>query len=178
MNPTDASYKMPMDKPEMEYLVKKKNEGVASQFKVLRFLIAVIIIISVAAGIGLFIVMKISPEIFDNANTHPDILLTCLKLMLGLTCVVIAGTYYGYYKTLRKVIIDIRNGEKTIEPCIVIRKVCASENNTCHVFITSNIRISIEVIMDEYNLLQEGDKINIAYSSCSKIFFGYTIMNK
>jgi len=169
-------YKVALESSEMEYLVSKKKEDIAGLMKTLKFLIVLIIVVTVVAAIGMFIIIKISPETFiDRNEPPPNILVTCLKLMLLLLGVVAIATYYSYSHTLRKVIKDIGSGEKTIEPCEVIRKFYAKEINTYHVYITSVIRLSVEVTKSEYAKLNEGDKINLEYSSCSKIFFGYSI---
>ena len=173
---TEAVHKVTLEDDELAYLVNKKNEDVAALYKVIKVVAVVIVTITLIAAIGMYVIIKASPDTFVNrGEAPPNIILTSLQLMLLLFCVVGIATYYSYHKTLRILIMDIKNGEKVIEPCAVIRKYHSKENNTYHVYITSVVRLSIEVTVDEYAQLDEGDKINIEYSPFSKIFFGYFI---
>ncbi len=173
---TEGVHKVALEEEELEYLVNKKNEDVAALYKVIKVVAVVIVTITLMAAIAMFIIIKLSPDTFINrGEAPPNIFITSLQLMLLLVCVVGIATYYSYHKTLRILIMDIKNGEKVIEPCAVIRKFHSKENDTYHVYITSVVRLSIKVTPDEYSRLDEGDKVNIAYSPNSKIFFGYFI---
>jgi hypothetical protein len=170
----DPVRKVPFDQSEMAYLLRKKDEDVARQMKMLGILIVFVAIISVFAGIVLAIVVKVSPQIFWNSGmVPPAVLPSALMLFVALSAISVIGSVYSYARTVRKLIKDIRVGKKAEEPCLIIRKFHAVENDTYHVYITSNVRLSIELTAEEYALLAEGDKIYIEYSPLSKIFFGY-----
>ncbi len=173
---SDAPHKVPLEKQELEYLVKMKEEDTAGLVKTMKYLVLFIVIICIIAAIGMYVIIRLSPDTFVNrGEALPNILVSVLKLALLLLFAVAAGSYYSYNKTLRKVIKDMRGGEKTIEPCTVIRKFQSPQNDTWHVYITSVVRLSVEVTADEYAMLEEGSKINLEYSPYSKVFFGYSI---
>lgn len=85
-----------------------------------------------------------------------------------------AGAVYGAYRrVLRPLLLDLRRGTKTVERAHLTRKLYMLQNNTHHFYLDSPTRLSIEASPEDYARLDEGDEVNIEYTTCSKIYLGY-----
>ena len=84
-----------------------------------------------------------------------------------------AGIYWGYYNHLRKVQKDIRVGTKTIERTYVTRKQYIPSNNSFYFYLSSAIKLSIEVNEPDFRRLDTGDELSIEYTTYSKLYLGY-----
>jgi len=91
---------------------------------------------------------------------------------LALLMIVGIASYVSYSRNLKQIRKDIKTGYKTIEQTHITRKL-AMNNNTFHFYLKSAFKLSIEVSKEEYELYEEGDEINIEYSSYSRIYFGH-----
>ena len=165
-----------MEPDELAYLVNKKNDEVARLKKAMVFLGAMVVVVCLLVAVGMFTIRKVFPDVYkNNEETPPDILATCLMLGGFLAGVMVVALFYSYMRTTRKLVNDIASGQKTIEPCIVIRKLYCEHDNTYNVYITSVVRLSVAVTPQEFSAIAEGGKLNIEYSTFSRIYFGYTI---
>ncbi|OSZ78949.1 hypothetical protein CAP35_12080 [Chitinophagaceae bacterium IBVUCB1] len=81
--------------------------------------------------------------------------------------------YVAYHNTLRRVRRDIKKGTKTIERVHITRKQYMPHNNTYYIYLTSPVKLSIEVSADDYRQMGEGDELNIEYTTYSKFYLGY-----
>jgi hypothetical protein len=81
--------------------------------------------------------------------------------------------YMVYHNTLQVVQRDISHATKTIELTHISRKQYMAQNNSFHFYLTSPTRLSIEVSEKDYHRLDEGDEVNIEYTTYSKMYLGY-----
>lgn len=83
------------------------------------------------------------------------------------------GVYIAYRRGLQPLRTDLRRSTKTIERVHLTRKVYMLQNNTHHFYLDSPTKLSIEASPEDYARLDEGDEVNIEYTTCSKIYLGY-----
>ena len=83
------------------------------------------------------------------------------------------AVYVPYRAHLRKIQRDIREGTKTIEVAHIMRKLQMNAKKTCHFYIDSKIKLSIEVSYDDFARLDEGDDVSIEYTTHSRLYLGY-----
>ena len=83
------------------------------------------------------------------------------------------STYLTYRVNLRKVQLDIKQKTKTIERNRITRKLYIGTKNTWYFYITSLIKLSIEVSQVDYERLNEGDEVSIEYTTHSRLYLGY-----
>lgn len=81
--------------------------------------------------------------------------------------------WLAYRRTLQKIKTDIRLRSKTIERARITRKQQVKQNATYYFYLDSPNKLSIEVTEADYYELNEGDEINIEYSTNAKLYFGY-----
>lgn len=90
-----------------------------------------------------------------------------------LLCFSAAGIYWGYYHNLRRVQLDLKYATKTIERVFITRKQYMPVNNAYFFYLSSAVRLSIEVSEPDYRRLEVGDELNIEYATYSRMYFGY-----
>lgn len=83
------------------------------------------------------------------------------------------SAYISYRVYLWRVQRDIRFHTKTIERTHITRKLFVPHNGTYHFYLDSPTRLSIEVKEKDYHLFNDGDEVNIEYSTYSKQYLGY-----
>jgi len=83
------------------------------------------------------------------------------------------STYVTYRINLRKIQLDINDGTKTIETNRITRKVYVRTKNTCYFYIDSKITMSIEVSVNDFERMNEGDEVSIEYATHSGLYLGY-----
>ena len=62
---------------------------------------------------------------------------------------------------------------QTIERVNVTRKQYMPQNNTYYLYLSSPVKLSIEVSIDDYRQVGEGDELSIEYATHSKFYLGY-----
>jgi uncharacterized membrane protein len=92
---------------------------------------------------------------------------------LVLVAICCTGMVVVYRVFLRRLHLDIRGGQKTIRSHKIRKKVFVANGGTCHFFIDSSIKMSIEVTLQDFYRLSEGDEVFIEYAPHSKEYFGY-----
>ncbi len=90
-----------------------------------------------------------------------------------LLCLSTAIITVMYWRNSRPVIRDLHSGTKTTEQTMVTRKLFVEQNGSCHLFLASPNKSSIEVETPDFAGIRVGDEINIAYARRSKIYLGY-----
>lgn len=170
---SDAPYKVPLEADELAYLVKKKEEGFVTFRKGLVIMGVLIVAVGVLLGLVVYVIVKAAPDTFFNTGETINVWLISLRVMGILLWVVVIANLYSYFRGLNKVVQDVKEGKKTIEPCRVMRKI--QVDSVYHVYITSTLKGGVDVTEDEYLMLQEGDKISVEYSPRSLVYFGYFI---
>jgi len=81
--------------------------------------------------------------------------------------------WLAYRRSLQKVKADIRQMSKTVERTRITRKQYMPQNHTYYFYLDSPNKLSIEVSENDYHLLNDGDELNIEYSTHAKLYFGY-----
>lgn len=81
--------------------------------------------------------------------------------------------YISYYYFLRKSQLDLRSNQKIIERAHITGKRFMPQTNSYHFYLDSPTRLTIEVSEPDYQLMKEGDEINIEYTTVSKVYLGY-----
>ena len=156
-------YSEPLDVEELRFLEKKAATDTSNYYKVFQVLMIGSFVIPFAgAWYRAFdgMVNAFSPfRFFSAAGT--------LILLSS------AATYIAYRTYLRKLKLDIRDKTKTIEKNHIMKKVHVTTNDTYHLYIDSPVKLSIEVKLEDYLLLNTGDEVSIEYATHSKEYLGY-----
>ncbi len=90
-----------------------------------------------------------------------------------LVCFASLCIYISYYYYLRKVKLDIHHHTKTVERTQITQKKFMPQNGGYYFYINSEVKLSIEVSEQDYHRLEEGDEVNIEYTTYSKQYLGY-----
>lgn len=156
-------YTETLNAQELAFIYRKERLERSQLYKVLRGLM----ILSFAIP---FIVAWI--RALTGANDPFDALQYFLSvvILLGISC---TAVYMAYRRSLRLMRNDIRLGTKTVERAHITRKLYMPQNNSYHFYIDSPTRISIETNEADYSRLQQGDEVNIEYTTHSKLYLGY-----
>lgn len=83
------------------------------------------------------------------------------------------SAWMAYKRSLQKIKRDIKNRTKTIERTHITRKQYMPHNHTYYFYLDSPNKLSIEVSESDYYMLNDGDELNIEYSTNAKMYFGY-----
>lgn len=81
--------------------------------------------------------------------------------------------WFAYRRGLYKLKKDISAKTKTIERTRIKRKQFMPHNKTYYFYLDSPNKLSIEVAEHDYQSLDDGDELNIEYSTNAKFYFGY-----
>lgn len=81
--------------------------------------------------------------------------------------------YWSYRLHLYKVQQDIKHGTKIIESVHITRKQYMPSTNTYYFYLSSPVKLSIEVSEEDYRSLDKDDEVNIEYTSYSQQYLGY-----
>jgi len=164
-----------MDDSERSFLLTKWEKEKVVFMRVLRTLCFIFIVLPCCLGIIMESVSRSydTPEVLRQKEIdEPHVYLFYFLGMLALLMIVGIASYVSYSRNLKQIRKDIKTGYKTIEQTHITRKL-AMNNNTFHFYLKSAFKLSIEVSKEEYELYEEGDEINIEYSSYSRIYFGH-----
>ncbi len=93
--------------------------------------------------------------------------------VLFLLCFAGLCTYISYYYYLRKVQLDIRYRSKTVERTQITQKKFMAMNGVYYLYINSPVKLSIEVTEVDFHRLEDGDEVNIEYTTYSQQYLGY-----
>jgi len=169
-------YEEPMEDPELSFLQEKAIKEKRILLRVIRNLSVIFIIIPCSIGIILESLKRaeLTPALREIEDRNdPDFVRNYIIAMIVLLVVVaVSGTVY-YYRNLWKLTKDIKRNLKSVEQAVIERKQHISSNDSYHFFINSKMKLSIEVSKDDFGRFDEGDEINIEYSTYSRIYFGY-----
>lgn len=164
----------PLEESELAFLVDKRNKEQRTFIRTLRTLTIAFVVLPFGAGI----VLQSIKQARDPRAAIPDPkepyaqYYFFIGILFLLVLLALAG-YISYVRTLRRIITDTKRGLKTVEQTTISQKVYMSHNDTYHFYIRSASRLSIEVSREDYGHYEEGDEINIEYSTFSKVYFGY-----
>lgn len=158
-----VTYRERLSNEELRFLRKKEEKERKQFYRVAKVFMILCFICSFLVSVF---------RAFDGAE-DPFAIANYFLGVLFLVCFSGVGIYWGYYHNLRKVQKDIKAGTKTIERAFIIRKQYMPANNTYFFFLSSAVKLSIEVDEYDYRRLDNGDELSIEYTSFSKLYLGY-----
>lgn len=163
MNHEVLRYQEPLEPSELDFLRRKVAQDRKQFYKVLRVLLILcfvcpFIVAWIRALVG-------APNPFSYAFYFLGV--GFLLIFSGTTA------YISYYYFLRKTELDLRSNQKIIERTHITGKRYMPQTNSFHFYLDSPTRLSIEVSEPDYLALEEGDEVNIEYTSVSKMYLGY-----
>ena len=153
----------PLDDDEI-FFVTKKYEKVSKEYlRIMNlFLIASgVIPLILAIGFGI---------VFNDIRMFYRIFTISLVSLIIFFCII---SVIFYFIQLYAVYKDNKFKTKTLEQCIITKKNYIQINNSFHFYINSDVKYSIEVSENDFNMFNLGDEINIEYTTFSKEFLGY-----
>jgi hypothetical protein len=156
-------YNEPLEKEELAFLLKKEVKERKQFYKLIRVLMVFCFVCPFI--IGWFRALNDVPDPFSY--------LFYFSSVLFLTCFSGFAVYMGYSISLRRVQEDLRIGTKTIEQTTITRRQYVPHNNTYYFYLSSPNKLSIEVKVDDYHTMKDGDELSIEYTTYSKMYLGY-----
>lgn len=168
-------YEEPLDESELAFLIAKREKDRASFRRTMRTLSIAFVLLPFGAGFILESMRQthdLKARLNDAEKSFGDRYAFFIGISFLLLLIALAG-YISYLRILKPVMTDIKNGKKTVEQTTISRKMYMAHNDTCHFYIRSAYRLSIEVSREDYDQYEEGDEINIEYSTYAKVYFGY-----
>ncbi|HLO70203.1 MAG TPA: hypothetical protein VK167_05005 [Flavipsychrobacter sp.] len=156
-------YNEPLEKEELVFLQQKFKKENTMFYKVVRILM--VFCFACPFLMSWFRAWNDEPNPFSYKYYFGGVLF--LMVFSG------SIAYSAYYFTLRKLRKDIQSGTKTIERVNVTRKQYMPQNNTYYLYLSSPVKLSIEVSIDDYRQVGEGDELSIEYATHSKFYLGY-----
>ena len=144
-------YREHLSHEEISFLRKKEEKERRQIYRVVR----VFMILSFAVPFIVAWFRAFGGE--DNAFSFGYYFLGVLFLL----CFSAAGIYWGYYHNLRKIQLDLKSGMKTIERAFITRKQYMPVGNCYFFYLSSAIKLSIEVEESDYHRLNKGDEVSI-----------------
>lgn len=159
-------YKDELTDSELDFLVHKEEKESRNFFKVISMFMIICFVIPFI--VAWFRVLEDEYGV-KNPFSFTDYFLgvTYLLAFLGFCA------WMAYRKTLQKIKTDIRRKSKTIERTRITRKQYMASNHTYYFYLDSPNKLSIEVTDSDYHVFNEGDEVNIEYSTNAKLYFGY-----
>jgi hypothetical protein len=165
-----------MTDAEFSFLQERADKEKGLLIRVVRNLAVIFIILPCSIGITM--------ESLKRSQSTPDMIAIqeredphvirnyFIGMVVLLLLVAIFSTVY-YFRTLWKIQQDLKRNLKSIEQTTIDRKQYIKTNDSCFFYLDSAVQLSIEVSRADFEMFNEGDEINIEYSSYSKIYFGY-----
>lgn len=156
-------YKSPLTPAELSFLKQKEMKDRKQLYKIMGLLM---VLCFLAPFAGAWVRALEGDELaFSMANYFLGVVFLLVFCSLAV--------YWTYRKFLYKVQQDIRHGSKLIDTVTITRKQYMVANNAYYFYITSAIKLSIEVSEEDYRRLHEGDEIRIEYTGYSHQYLGY-----
>jgi len=167
-------YTEPLTRSETAFLLRKKNRELTLFRSAIRILLIFAVIIPLIGGILYSLSLQMQEE-HPNLEAPPEegsflyfvVAFIVLLLLIGL------AAFLVYNASLKKLLLDLKYKTKIIEQAEITAKKYMKQNNTCHLYIKSPTRLSIEVKPEDFAMFFPGDEINIEYSFHAKVYFGY-----
>jgi hypothetical protein len=164
----------PMREEELAFLKKKKDRQQSLFSRAVRTLVILCIVMPML--VGLIMESLQYPELQQHAAETEMIDVPRYYYLIGMAALLVLvglGSYWSYVRTLRKLVLDLREQTKMVEKTEIVRKQFMTLTQTYHFYIQSAVRLSIEVNALDFEKYQVGDEINIEYSSHALEYFGY-----
>lgn len=152
-----------MSAEELLFLIRKDEQETRSFYRAISaFMVVCFILPFIVAWVRAFGGDK-QPFEFGYYFLGVGVLLSFLGLC----------AWMAYRYSLQKLKNDIKTQAKTVERTTIKRKQYMPHNNTYYFYLDSSIKLSIEVGKDDYHMFNDGDELNIEYSTNAKFYFGY-----
>lgn len=153
----------PLNEDELEFVQHRYHQESKDYLFAMNWLLKVAVVIPFIVGIIYYIR-------YSDTYLMLNAFLIALLSTLGLC--VIAG-FASYMRNLYYLHRDTREKTKVVESVYITEKKYMALNNTWHFYITSPVKISIEVSPEDFQRFGVNDEINIEYSRHARIYFGY-----
>ncbi|XZF16062.1 hypothetical protein ACTHGU_07980 [Chitinophagaceae bacterium MMS25-I14] len=157
-------YNEPLHIDELTFLRTKEAKERAQFYKVVRILLILCFVIPFAIA---------WVHAYDGKDPDPFSYKSYFIGVGALTSLLAIGVYVSYHNTLGKLHSDITHGTKTIEQTHITRKQYMPQTNTFYFYLDSPNKLSIEVSHSDYDGMNEGDELNIEYTTYSQLYLGY-----
>jgi hypothetical protein len=158
-----VKYREPLNRDEISFLRRKEEKDRKQIYRIMRvFMILCFLCPFLVAWLRAF-----------DGQENPFSFTAYFFGVLFLACFSAAGIYWGYYHNLRKLQLDLKHQTKTIERAFITRKQYMPLNNSYFFYLSSAVKLSIEVEEYDYRRLDRGDEVSIEYTTFSKMYLGY-----
>lgn len=169
-------YQEPMNEPELTFLMEKEQRERRIFLRTVRNLSVLFIVAPCCLGIFMEFITRSDLSPAMKAVREREEPYTYLMYFLGMIVLLTLlgmASAYTYRRTLGRLMKDIRSGMKTVEQTRVDRKLHMESNGTYHFYLKSTFKLSVEVSREDFEAYEDGDEINIEYSTYSRVYFGY-----
>jgi hypothetical protein len=156
-------YYEPLNADELGFLRRREEKERRQYYKVFRLLMILSFIIPFTGA--WYRAYDGAPNAFSVSRFFASVFVL-LSISAG-------GTWISYRINLRKIQNDIKRGTKTIEASTIVRKQFMPQNHTYYFYISSPNQLSIEVSRADFYRLNEGDEVNIEYTTNAHLYLGY-----
>jgi hypothetical protein len=156
-------YNEPMEHEELDFLIRKERKESAQLYKAAKIIMWVCFLLPFA--IAWFRAV--------SGATNPFAYRYYFLSVGFLLCFSAFCLYVGYRRTLFFIREDIKHGTKTIEYTHITKKQYMPQTNSFYFYLDSPNKLSIEVKEYDYNSKEQGDELNIEYTTYSKQYLGY-----
>jgi len=154
----------PLNADERAFLKRRETRERHQLYKAVRIMMPFCFVLPFAVAWGEAIIGRENP--FSALRYFAGV---CI--LLGL---VLVSVFIGYRSSLHLVRQDLLKSTKTVEQVRITGKRFMPHDNTCHAYLDSRIRLSIEVSPEDFDQFQIGDTIHIEYSTRAKAYLGYS----
>lgn len=158
-----VKYLEPLNVEEIAFLQKKEQRDRRSFYRAVRALLIICFLIPFLVAWGGALYGK--PNAFSYLRYFTGV--AFLLCFAGLCA------YISYYHHLRKVQLDLQHRSKTIERTQITEKKFMAMNGIYYFYLNSSVKLSIEVTEDHFHNLEDGDEVNIEYTTYSRQYLGY-----
>ena len=153
----------PLEEDEMIFVAKKYEKASKEYLRIMNlFLIAsglIPLILAISFGI-----------VLNDIRMFYRVFTISLISLITFFCIV---SVIFYFIQVYAVFKDKKFNTKTLERCNISKKNYVEINHSFHFYLNSEVKYSIEVTENDFNLFNLGDEINIEYTTFSKEFLGY-----
>jgi len=156
-------YKAPLTKDELTFLKRKEEKERRQLYNVMRVLMIMCFVCPFAGA-------------WIKALKGDALAFSYLYYFLGVGFLLFfsgIAVYWSYHLHLYKVQQDIRGGIKIIESVRITRKQYMLSNNSYYFYLSTPVKLSIEVQEDDYRNYEKADEIHIEYTPYSRQYLGY-----
>jgi hypothetical protein len=154
----------PLNVDERAFLKRQEARERRQLYKAVRIMLPFCFILPFAAAWGEAIVGRENP--FSQLRYFSGVAIFGAFLF--------TGAFIVYRRNVYKLGRDLAKGLKTVEQVRITGKRFMPHDNSCHLYLESQIRLSIEVSAEDFTLLRIGDFVNLEYSPRAKTYLGYS----